>query len=222
MTKSADRTRSSRRAKKNSRRRAVTLAISVMALLAGAYLGFTADTEQMPLVVTAHGLGVSEDYGYELGGHASIDMPDGPVPLAASPCSDGYEDRPYTRAEAEAMANMVWGEARGCGKTEQAGCAWCALNRVDAPQWPDDVVSVVTQPWQFCGYDPENPIDADILALVEDVLDRYYAEKSGADHVGRVLPADYYYFTGDGVENYFRAEFEDTGVYWDWSLPSPY
>ena len=39
--------------------------------------------------------------------------------------------------------------------------------------------------------------------------------------VGRVLPADYLWFSGDGKRNHFRNAYRG-GDRWDWSLPSPY
>ncbi len=132
-------------------------------------------------------------------------------------------EKPWTQYEAEELAKAIWGEARGCKPSHQAAVAWCALNRVGVRPWGDDLISVLSQPSQFCGYDPEYPVDPDILAIAEDVLARYWSEQlTGTTDPGRVLPADYYYFTGDGYLNWFRTDFEDTGDYWDWSLPSPY
>ena len=39
--------------------------------------------------------------------------------------------------------------------------------------------------------------------------------------LGRVLPREYLFFTGDGKHNHFRTEW-DGGQVWDWSLQSPY
>lgn len=130
---------------------------------------------------------------------------------------------PATEEEARALARTVWGEARGCSVTEQAAVVWCVLNRVDSaePYYPDDIIGVVSQPKQFSGYDPNHPVDSDILALVWDVLERWQAEKSGAEDVGRVLPADYLWFRGDGKANHFRDAYKG-GETWDWSLDSPY
>ena len=125
-------------------------------------------------------------------------------------------------AEAECLARMLYGEARGCSKTEQAAVVWCALNRVDSadPFYPDDIIGVVTQESQFHGYNPDNPVEPELLSLVEDVLDRWAAEGDGADD-GRVLSKEYLFFSGDGYHNYFRTEW-DGGRTWDWSLASPY
>ena len=124
---------------------------------------------------------------------------------------------------AEYLAKTIWGEARGCSTTEQAAVVWCVLNRVDDESglWSDDIISVVTQPAQFCGYDPENPVLPELYSLAEDVLDRWRNEHMGIESIGRILPAEYTYFDGDGVHNYFTTEWGG-GSTWDWSLPSPY
>ena len=129
------------------------------------------------------------------------------------------------KADKDALARMVWGEARGCSTTEQAAVVWCALNRFDSgdPYYANcmTIYDIVTQPAQFAGYDPENPVEPDILALVDDVLVRWMAEKVCVGDVGRVLPAEYLYFTGDGRVNTFRDQYQG-GNTWDWSLGSPY
>lgn len=137
-----------------------------------------------------------------------------------------FEDREAIdpmEASKVALAKMVWGEARGCSTTEQAATIWCVLNRYDSGDrfWADTVEGITTQPCQFYGYDPSNPVDPDILALVDDVLARWMAEKECVGSVGRVLPKEYLYFTGDGVHNYFTTEWQG-GQTWDWSLESPY
>lgn len=124
---------------------------------------------------------------------------------------------------AEVLAKMVWGEARGCSTTEQAAAIWCALNRVDSmdPYFPDDIVGVVTQSGAFYGYDQDNPVTPELLALAKDVISRWSIEDNCLGDVGRVLPAEYLYFSGDGRHNYFRTDYIG-GDTWDWSLESPY
>lgn len=125
--------------------------------------------------------------------------------------------------EAEYIAKTLYGEARGCSTTEQAAVVWCVLNRVDdgSGLWPDDIIGVVTQEYQFAGYSPEHPVLPELYDLALDVLERWQREKAGEDDVGRVLPADYCYFHGDGKHNYFRQEYEG-GPAWDWGLETPY
>jgi hypothetical protein len=154
----------------------------------------------------------------------STDPPQASAPTEIAPADLPAAYRPAQEAGAvEVLAKMVWGEARGCSVTEQAAAVWCVLNRVDSddPYFPDDIVGAVTQSGAFYGYDPNNPLLAEHLALAEDVLARWSIEDSCVGDVGRVLPEEYLYFTGDGRHNYFRTEYEGGGT-WDWALESPY
>lgn len=120
--------------------------------------------------------------------------------------------------DAEYLANVTWGEARGCSVTEQAAVMWCVLNRVDSPLYPDSVGEVVTQRAQFNGYSDNNPITQEMIQLANSVLTYWYE----GDDSGRVLPKEYLYFTGDGKHNYFYTTWASNAIAWDWSLPSPY
>lgn len=144
----------------------------------------------------------------------------------------GYAARLYTDADAQALAQMAWGECRGVealntgsgiisADYQKAAAMWCALNRFDAAFDGERIADIVAAPSQFHGYDPEHPIDDELLALAYDVLERWQAEKTGAADVGRVLPAEYLFFTGDGENNYFTAEY-GSGVCYTWELPDVY
>ena len=61
----------------------------------------------------------------------------------------------------------------------------------------------------------------ELLGLAYDVLFRWIAEKDGEENCGRVLPAEYCYFIGDGKHNYFTAVWRGCD-YWDWTLETPY
>ena len=148
-----------------------------------------------------------------------------PESVPETPEPEQEPDHNWTHSDAVKLAKAIWGEARGCSRKQQAGVAWCAVNRTDSDSrlWPNDLGKVIEQPYQFVGYDPGNPLDPKLLEIAVDVLTRWENEKrTGTPDPGRVLPQDYYYFTGDGYVNYFRRQFIDTGEYWDWSLPSPY
>lgn len=128
--------------------------------------------------------------------------------------------QPWTDEEVIVLAKMLWGEARGVSSdTEKAACVWCVLNRVDHGY--GDIITVVTAPHQFVGYREGNPVDDKLITLCIDVLSRWYAEKDGQTEVGRVLPSEYLFFSGDGERNHFRNAYRG-GDRWDWSLPSPY
>lgn len=146
-------------------------------------------------------------------------------PVAATPTPTPEETpAPYIpdKAEVEMLARVIWGEARGIpSDMEKAAVVWCILNRVDADGWPDTVAEVVTQPYQFAGYSPDYPATEELKAVAADVLTRWEREKQGGGDVGRVLPAEYVFFTGDGAHNHFRTEYRG-GTFWDWSLKNPY
>ncbi len=125
-------------------------------------------------------------------------------------------------AEVEALAKMLYGEARGIASDmEKAACVWCVLNRVDDPRFPDTVLEVLEAPYQFAGYSADYPVLPELATLAADVLIRYQAERDGETNVGRVLPAEYLYFTGDGRNNHFTIGWKDAET-WDWSLQNPY
>lgn len=124
--------------------------------------------------------------------------------------------------DVEMLARLLWGEARGVPSTqEKAAVVWCVLNRVDDPRWPDTVAEVVTQPSQFVGYSPNHPATEEHIAIAADVLARWQLEKIGVGDAGRVLPAEYAFFTGDGARNHFRNAYSG-GALWGWSLLNPY
>jgi hypothetical protein len=122
--------------------------------------------------------------------------------------------------EAELVGRTIWGEAGGVkSEAERAAVAWCILNRVDA--YGKSIEEVVTAPQQFQGYRPRGTCPPEHIELATDVIIRWQAEKQGRADVGRVLPADYLYFMGDGKHNHFTTEYLGTD-YWDWSLTDPY
>lgn len=118
---------------------------------------------------------------------------------------------------------VIRGEAMVCGTTERAAVVWCILNRADDARdaTPAGVIAVVTKPYQFHGYAADHPLLPELEELALDVIERWLDEKDGETEVGRVLPREYLFFTGDGKHNHFRTEW-DGGQVWDWSLQSPY
>ena len=130
------------------------------------------------------------------------------------------EPKKWTEEEVIVLAKMLWGEARGIpSDTEKAACIWCVLNRVDNGM--GSIVEVVTAPYQFVGYQEDHPVDPELKALCEDVLARWYQEKDGKTDVGRVLPSNYLFFTGDGQHNHFRNAYKN-GDIGTWDYESPY
>lgn len=112
----------------------------------------------------------------------------------------------YTDDDVTALAQMLWGEARGCAALNQQQCVWCVLNRVDDERFPDSIIGVVSQSGQFHGYRPYYPATDELKAVAVDVLERWSAEKQGVA-VERELDKDMLWFTGNGIENVFRREY---------------
>ena len=143
------------------------------------------------------------------------------IPTTVGAVVPGQNSREDIRTDAEIIAKVMYEECRGVkSTTRKAAVAWCILNRVDDVGHPDTVEVVAKQSNQFA-WNPSAPVTEELLALAEDVLLRWQLEKVGMGDVGRVLPQDFRWFSGDGEENYFRNAYRG-GERWDWSLESPY
>lgn len=158
---------------------AALLALIVIVLLALDKRGSKAGADGVPPEVDTNGLCVVE---------------------VAEPEYEMY----FTEADVIALAQMLYGEARGCTLLNQQQCVWCVLNRVDDARFPDSIIGVVSQPGQFYGYSADFPVWDNLYAVALDVMQRWAAEKQGAE-VARELGSEYLWFTGDSVENHFRA-----------------
>lgn len=150
-------------------------------------------------------------------GEGGVDLYSGVLPFETT-----YD--PETEALAVALAQTVYGEFRGgWSLTEQACIVWTVLNRVDAGMY-SSVYAALTAPYQFA-YSPYAPTyddyGRDITALARDVLYRWKLEHEGQIDVGRVLPAGYFWYSGDGRHNYFRCTYNGRGAIW-FGLTSPY
>ena len=109
----------------------------------------------------------------------------------------------FTEADVTALAQMLYGEARGCTVDNQMKCVWCVLNRVDDSRFPDTIQGVLSQPSQFHGYSPDFPVWDELKEVARDVLTRWSLEKQGVT-VERELPNTYLWFTGYNGSNHFR------------------
>lgn len=163
---------------------AVLLALIVMILLALDNGSSKADADGVPPEVDTNGLCI-------------VDVKEVDV---KEPEYEMY----FTEADVTALAQMLYGEARGCTVDNQMKCVWCVLNRVDDARFPDTIIGVVSQPGQFYGYSPYFPVWDNLYAVALDVLTRWSMEKQGAD-VARELPSTHLWFTGTGSENVFRG-----------------
>ena len=119
--------------------------------------------------------------------------------------------------DVEAIARTLYGECRGAETvSEQEAVAWVILNRLDAG-YADTVLGVVSAPGQFAGYSPEHPLWPELVEIAERVLRMHHREQLG-ESVERVLPREYLWFSGDGVRNYFRCEYDGERVMVDAEL----
>ncbi|GHU51695.1 hypothetical protein AGMMS49975_05960 [Clostridia bacterium] len=91
------------------------------------------------------------------------------------------EARGCTADEIDALAQMVWGEARGCTADEQNLVVWTALNRVNDGYWGDTIMDVLTYPSAFAGYDTSFPIIDDIRVICYKALRRVGALRRSTD-----------------------------------------
>ena len=114
-----------------------------------------------------------------------------------------------TFEEVEYMAKVIHGEATGCTEIQKAAVAWCVCNRVDSPSYPDNVIEVITEPYQFHGYKDSVKADASDYAVAWEVLYRWYNDLDG-----RVLPTRFLYFYSEGKGyNIFTTDYR-SGEVW--------
>lgn len=128
---------------------------------------------------------------------------------ATEPVVNDAECVTIDKTEAELIAKTLYGEYNNSANYNQcAAVCWCILNRVDADGFGDTVEEVVTKPKQFVGYRARNPVRSDLYEIAVDVLTKYELEKAGVEDVGRVLPKEYCYFSGNGTVNTFRDAYK--------------
>lgn len=126
----------------------------------------------------------------------------------------------YTEQDIIDISRILYIECGGVySDTEKACVAWTILNRCDL--WNQTIYDVVRAPYQY-DFQETAQIRDDLYNLSIDVLNRWCEEKSGLfKNCGRVLPAEYIAFYGDGYHNYFYDP-NSPGIYWDYSYETPY
>lgn len=128
------------------------------------------------------------------------------VEIAETAIAEPVYELYFTEQDVIAMAQMLYGEARGCELTNQQQAVWCVLNRVDDARFPDSIIGVLSQPYQFHGYSSGFPVWENLVEIARDVMTRWSYEKQGAE-VERELDREYCFFTGNGVSNEFRSDY---------------
>ena len=94
------------------------------------------------------------------------------------------------------ISRTIWGECRGCCDEEQRAQAWCILNRVDDPRFPDTIKDVVTAANQFQGYSASNPVEP-FANLAREILILWHEGK-------REIPEDMCWCEGKNGHQIFR------------------
>ena len=126
----------------------------------------------------------------------------------------------FTEQDVIMCAKVLYGECRNVSdKANQAAVIWCILNRVD--ECYGTIEEVITAQSQFC-YHESFEILPELKELALDVLCRWEREHRGETSVGRVLPKNYLYFSGNGIINTFRDRYAYPFSVWDFSLENPY
>lgn len=101
-------------------------------------------------------------------------------------------------------ALLAWGEYSGTDYAQRTAPIWCACNRADA--WGLTLEEVMHSD-AFHGLLTDREVPAEWYDLARETLARWELEKLGYIDVGRTLPSEYLYFSGNGVVNVYRTEY---------------
>lgn len=101
-------------------------------------------------------------------------------------------------------ALLAWGEYSGTDYEQRTAPIWCACNRADA--WGLTLEEVMHSD-AFHGLLTKREVPAEWYDLARETLARWELEHMGYIDVGRTLPSEYLYFSGNGVVNVYRTEY---------------
>lgn len=104
----------------------------------------------------------------------------------------------------ETAARLAWGEYSGSDYAQRTAPIWCACNRADA--WGQTLEAVMHSD-AFHGLLTEREVPEEWYDLARETLARWELEKLGYIDVGRTLPSEYLYFSGNGEYNTYRTEY---------------
>ena len=120
------------------------------------------------------------------------------------PVSDPY------RSEAEAVAKVLYGTARGNTETDQRAVVWCIINRCESTLFPNTIEEVCSQKQQWMGYSDSNPIVQELYDIAHEELSTW--------HEGgyRMIAPDFLFLSWSSKEIVLRTQFEENGAtrYW--------
>ena len=100
----------------------------------------------------------------------------------------------YSEADAKAIAKVMHAEAKGLNAVQKRAVGWCILNRVE--DWGGTIQGVA----KSSAFKSSSSYTEDELTLANEVLTSWTVDGP------RDLPEGYYYFNGNGEQNFFRKE----------------
>ncbi|MBR3414744.1 hypothetical protein IKG73_01855 [Candidatus Saccharibacteria bacterium] len=103
-------------------------------------------------------------------------------------------DSSYSEADAKAIAKVMHAEAKGLNAVQKRAVGWCILNRVE--DWGGTIRGVA----ESSAFVSSGSYTEEELALANEVLTSWTVDGP------RDLPEGYYYFNGNGEQNFFRKE----------------
>ena len=119
--------------------------------------------------------------------------------LLLVPAPDPWKPDP---ADVTAMAQMLYGECRGCSEVQQRAACRCVTNRVDDARFPDTIIEVLSQPYQFQGYNKDNPVWDNLYEIAYQEIKDWHDGKPG------VIGPEFCFFYGDGRRNHFSTAYQ--------------
>ena len=134
-------------------------------------------------------------------------VPSEPIPIpvpAVSPAATTVKR--YTEEEVRLVAQMLYGEARGCNKDELRLVVWCVCNRVDKGTWGNTVEDVIKYPYQFMGYGATHPVWPELEAVAREVLEEWNDGGEADILEPYAKTSKYLFFRGDGKHNWYKEE----------------
>lgn len=114
------------------------------------------------------------------------------------PIAEPVYSSPITERERVLLCNVVANEygSDWVSVYDKACIVATVMNRVNSSQFPNDIESVLTQPYQFSGYWASDSYYSTVTDSCIEAVDYYFAHP---DEFG-----SYMYFEGDGSRNYFH------------------
>jgi hypothetical protein len=123
------------------------------------------------------------------------------------PQLDPYEAQ--LDSEAQQLARVLYGVKDNSTDDLRTYC-WCVFNRVDSPEYADNLKEVIDQPSQWMRYSEDNPVLDDLYRLARTELDAW--------HSGKTRPCDisFVYMNWSPSEIILRNTWTNTSrtMYW--------